>query len=127
MLFSMHLYDRPYIFSFLFHFILELLSISMVMINIVKFELINTSENRLLNIFSVRIFFLPTKLFLIYPSLLWPRSRGTDIIWTNILYNILGNEWEPKFVYHQNFPLGKKLAVLFFLAKVFPSSFAVNV
>ena len=57
---------------------------------------------------------LPTELFLLYSSLMWPRSRGTDIIWTNILYKILSNEWEFKFAYQQNFPLGKTLAVLFF-------------
>ena len=37
-----------------------------------------------------------------------------DIIWANILYNILRNESELKLVYQQNFPLVKKLAVHFF-------------
>ena len=58
MLFFVQLYERLYIIFFLlFHFIFELHSISMVMINIVKNELINATENCLLNIFSARHFF----------------------------------------------------------------------
>ena len=55
----MHLYERHYEpnFFFLFHFIFELLSISMVTINIVKIELINAAENLLLNIISASSFF----------------------------------------------------------------------
>ena len=34
---------------------------------------------------------------------MWSRSRGIDTIWTNILYNILRNEWELKVVYRQYF------------------------
>ena len=60
---------------FLFHFIFELLGIFMVMINIVKIELINATENCLLNIFSFGNF-LPTELFLICPILTWSRLTG---------------------------------------------------
>ena len=60
-----------------------------------------------------------TELFLIYPILMWQRSRVTDIIWANILYNILPNESELKLVYQQNFPLVKTLAVHFFWPKCF--------
>ena len=63
---------------FLFHFIFDLLSTSMVMINIAKIESINATEN-----------FLTPELFLIYPILIWSRSRGLDVIWRNLLYNIL--------------------------------------
>ena len=56
---------------------------------------------------------------LIYPILMWPRSEGIDITLKHIVYNILINEWEFKFVYQQNFQLGKKLAVVFFWPKCF--------
>ena len=46
-----------HLFFLLFHFIFELHSISMVMINNVKNELINATENCLLNNFSARHFF----------------------------------------------------------------------
>ena len=42
------------------------------------------------------------------------QSGGIDITWKHIVYNILINEWEFKFVYQQNFQLGKKWAVVFF-------------
>ena len=42
---------------FLFHLIFEFLSFFMVMRNIVKIELINATENCLVNILSVRNFF----------------------------------------------------------------------
>ena len=77
------------------------------MINIVKIESINATENCQLNIFSVRIIFLQTELFLIYPILIWSRSRGLDIIWTNIVNNILSIEWKLKIAYQQNFAAGK--------------------
>ena len=48
-----------------------------------------------------------------------------DIIWKNMLYNKLSYEWGLKIVYQQNFPVEKEM-VFRFLAKVFPSSFAVN-
>ena len=62
----------------------------MAVINIVKIELINSTENWLLNIFSARIF-LAIELFFIYAILIWSRSRGLDVIWTNMLYIILSN------------------------------------
>ena len=92
---------------FLLHFIFELLSIFMVMMNIVNIELINATENCQLNIFSVRNSFLPTELFLIYPIFMWSRSRGIDIIWKKILHNILSNEWESKVVYQKTFQFEK--------------------
>ena len=98
---------------FLLHFIFELLSIFMVMMNIVNIELINATEKCQLNIFSVRNSFLPTELFLTYPIFMWSRSRGIDIIWIKILHNILSNEWESKVVYQKNFPVRKKLPILF--------------
>ena len=48
---------------------------------------------------------------------MWQRSRVIDIIWTNILYDILNNEWELKFVYQQDFPLRKKLVNVWKLRK----------
>ena len=83
---------RSFTSSFLFHFILELLSILMVMVNIRKAELINANENCLLNISSVGSSILPTELILIHHILIWSRSRGIDKIWTNKLYDILSNE-----------------------------------
>ena len=58
MQYSVHLYDRYYksYFFFLFNLIFELLGILMVIINI-KMELINATENCLLNVFSVRNFY----------------------------------------------------------------------
>ena len=75
---------------FLFHFTFELHNIFMVMINIVKIESTNATENCLINI-SLLEFFLLTELFLIYAILIWSRPRGIDIIWANIFYNILSN------------------------------------
>ena len=50
---------------------------------------------------------------------MWSRSRGIDIIWTNIMYNTMSNQWERNVVFQQNFAdRNKKLAILF-LAKVF--------
>ena len=91
MLYSIHLYDRydKYDF-FLFHFIFELLSIFMVMINIVKIEFINATKNYLLHIFSVRIFLL-TELFLIHPIPIQSRPRGLDVTWTMMLYSTMSN------------------------------------
>ena len=112
---------------FLFHFIFELHNILMVMINVVKIESVNATENCLVNIFSVRTFFYQSNYSLsISVSRSRSRSRGLDIIWTNIFNNILNNEWELKVAYQQNFPVGKKLTILY-LAKEFPSGFAVNV
>ena len=62
----------------------------MAVINIAKIELINSTENWLLNIFSARIF-LAIELFFIYAILIWSRSRGLDVIWTNMLYIIRSN------------------------------------
>lgn len=70
-------------------------------------------------------FSLPTELFLIYPILIWSSSRSLDIIWANIFHKLLSNAWELKVGYQQNLLVWKKL--FFFLAKAFPSSFAVNV
>ena len=70
--------------------------------------------------------FLPTELFFIYSILIWSKSMGIDILWTNMLYNILSNDWELTNAYQQHFPVGKKLVILFF-TKVFRSSYAVNV
>ena len=56
--FERHSDERSYIFFGLFHLIFDLLIIFMLMINIVKIILINTSENYLLNVFSVRNVFL---------------------------------------------------------------------
>ena len=98
---------------FLLHFIFELLSIFMVMMNIVNIELINATEKCQLNIFSVRNSFLPTELFLIYSILMRSRSRGIDRIWINILHNILSYDWESKVVCQKNFPVRKKLPILF--------------
>ena len=42
---------------FLLHFIFELLSIFLIMINIVKIELTNATENFLANVSSARNFF----------------------------------------------------------------------
>ena len=81
----------------------ELINIFKAMISIVKVELINATENYLLNIFFVRNIF-PT----ICPILIWLRSRVIDIIWTKMLYNILSNERELKVVYQQSFPVEKK-------------------
>ena len=93
--------------SFLvFHFIFELLSIFMVMRNIVKIEWIITTENCLANIFSVGNIF--TNWIIQYLSQSYvAKSRGMYTKWTNILCNILSNEWKLKFVYQQNFPLRK--------------------
>ena len=68
LLYSMQLYDR-YGKSdfFLFDFIFDLLNVFKVMINIVKTELINATENWLENILSVIIFLLPAGLFPIFP------------------------------------------------------------
>ena len=33
---------------------------------------------------------------------MWPRSRGIDVIWANILYNIVINEWELIVFFHTN-------------------------
>ena len=98
---------------FLLQFIFELLSIFMVMTNIVKIELDNATEKCQLNIFSVRNSFLPTELFLIYSILMRSKSRGIDRIWINILHNILSTDWESKVVCQQNFPVRKKLPILF--------------
>ena len=40
---------------------------------------------------------------------------GLNTIWTNILYNIFSNEWEIKVAYQQNFPVGKKWQLFFWL------------
>ena len=109
----------------LFHFIVDLLGILLLMINIAKIELINGTNYCLRMSFSVRLF-LPIELVLIHYILIWSRSRGLDVVWKNIFYNILSNEWELKVVYQQNFLAGKKLQ-FFFLPKAFPSSFTVNV
>ena len=77
--------------SCLFHFIFELLSVFMSMINIVKIELINANEHWLLNNFSIRNLFLSTELFLIHPIPIWSRSRGLDTKWTKILHDILSS------------------------------------
>ena len=106
---------------FLFLFIFQLLSIFMVAINTVKIELINTTHNYLHNIFYISIL-LPTELFLIYPICMRSRSKDVDIIWTNILCNILSIEWELKIVYQQNFLVQKKISFL-----LFSLSFAINV
>ena len=71
-------------------------------------------------------FFLPTELLLIHPILIWPRPKCLDIIWKNILNNILSNDYKMQVVYHKNFLVGKKFTILF-LVKIFPSSFAVNI
>ena len=105
----------------LFSLILELLSIFMVMINTSKIELINATENCLLNFSSVRNSFLPIELFLILPILVRRRSRGLDRIRTNILCNILCNEFLSTKLSSR-----KKLAILL-LDKAIPSSFAINV
>ena len=55
------------------------------------------------------LFFYQLNLFIIYDIGIWSRSKGSDIIWTNILYNILSNEWKLKVAYQQNFLIGKKL------------------
>ena len=78
MLYFLHLYYISYIF-FLFHFIFELLSIFMLMINIVKIELINPTENCLLSIFTVRKFFYQLNYSLRIP-LMWSKLRSIDII-----------------------------------------------
>ena len=97
----------------LFHFIFHLLGILLLMINIAKIELINGTNYCLRMSFSVRLF-LPIELVLIHYILIWSRSRGLDVVWKNIFYNILSNEWELKVVYQQKFLAGKKIAVLFF-------------
>ena len=74
--------------------------------------------------FSLLETFLRTELFLIYPILIWSRSRVIDIVWKNMLHNIPSNEWELKVVYQQSFPVEKKIGNSF-LTKVFRSSFAV--
>ena len=104
MLYSMHLFVTDMTgltFFLLLHFTFELLGIFMVITNIVKIELINATENCLLNIFSVKIF-LPAQWFLINPILIWSRSRDLDVIWTNILYNILCDKYE--FLIVKRFP-----------------------
>ena len=55
MLYSVHLYEK-YDKSHFFHFILEVLSIIVLMLNIVKIELINATENCLQNIVFVQTF-----------------------------------------------------------------------
>ena len=107
----MHLYDRLLIF-FLFDFIIELINIFMVMISISKIELINATENYLLISFLLESF-LSTELVLVYPILIWSISRVIDIVWTNMLYNILSSECELKIVYQQSFPVDRKLPILF--------------
>ena len=111
MLYFMHLYDRLLIF-FLFDFIIELINIFMVMISISKIELINATENYLLISFLLESF-LSTELVLVYPILIWSISRVIDIVWTNMLYNILSSECELKIVYQQSFPVDRKLPILF--------------
>ena len=59
---------KAYLTSFfLFHLIFELLGIFMVMINIIKIELINNTENCWLNIFSIRDVFYQLNYFLSIP------------------------------------------------------------
>ena len=53
--------------------------------------------------------FLPTELFLMYPILMKWRLRDIDIIWTNILYNILSTERELTVAYQQTIPVRKKM------------------
>ena len=65
-------------YFFQFHFIFELLSIFMVMINLFKIEL---NWKMSAKCFPVG-FFLPRELFLIYHILIWSRSRDLNIIWT---------------------------------------------
>ena len=74
-------------FFFLFYFTFELFNILKVMIIIGKIELINPPKCFLSNI--TLDFFLPTKLILIYPIFILSRSKGVDMIWTNILRNML--------------------------------------
>lgn len=81
---------------FLFHLVFELLDIFRVMVDIVKIQLVSANENCMLNIFFSIRFFLSTELFVIYPILIWSRSRCSDIVWTNVFYDILSNEWELK-------------------------------
>ena len=57
----------------LFHFIFNLLSIFMVMINIKKIELMNATESWSSNLFSVKNIFLPSKLWLIHSIFIWSR------------------------------------------------------
>ena len=52
----------------------------MAMTNIAKIQLINATENCLLDIFSVRNYSLPTELFFIHLILIWTRPRGLDNI-----------------------------------------------
>ena len=48
--------DMRSLHLFLVHFVFELLGIFMVVINIAEIELINATENFLLNNFSIRFF-----------------------------------------------------------------------
>ena len=107
-------------FLFLFLFVFELLGIFMVMIKIIKMELINATENCLINIFSARnYFFLPTELILTYPILIWSRSISLYLILSNKLHKILSKEWELKDGCWQNFLVGKELEILL-LTNAFP-------
>ena len=79
LLYSMQLYDRyGKLDFFLFDFIFDLLNVFKVMINIVKTELINATENRLENILCYN-FFLLAGLFPIFPFPFGQDQVGLDI------------------------------------------------
>ena len=40
---------------------------------------------------------------------MWSRSRGIDVIWANILFNILSKEWESKVVFAAKLSSWKKI------------------
>ena len=70
--------DMASLFSFvIFYFIIELLSIVVVMINTSKTEQIMLLENPCQIIFFVNIFCLANKLCLIHPILIWSRLLDT--------------------------------------------------
>ena len=68
-------YDKSYIFILLY-FIFELFVIFMVMVNMVKVELVDATENCLLHISFYKLNFL-----------MWSRSKGLGKVWTNRLSN----------------------------------------
>ena len=125
MLYIVDLYDGYYIFcSVSFHF-----WVAQYYCGNYEYQIDQNYMNQCYWKLSTKYFlcwnFFPKTIVLNNSVLVWSRSRVIDIIWKNMLYNKLSYEWGLKIVYQQNFPVEKKM-VFRFLAKVFPSSFAVN-
>ena len=80
--------------------------------DIIKIELVNATGNCLLNIFSVRNFFYKLDhSHLSHSNLVKIKGFKYNI---DKHFVILNNKWELKVDYQQNFPVGKKLGIIFF-------------